>query len=265
MRLLIKCNRKTQAPSADYIADASALTTLQDGNMTRAGYNFTASDAIPATFYSLILQNGGQYLTDGEFSVNTPEGEAALTFMQRLVDEGLVDPVLYNDESNWVGDSYFEETSAIGLVGPWVIPEYDGDFPDVAANTQYVHLPYFGDEPALVAASGWGLTVSENSEAQDAAWDFVKFAALDAENALSWNLSSGTLPALISNATGDGADNLVAVFPHFGPFLSILQYYKSEGSFSDLVLVLYEITYANVLNFFQGNIRIFEFKLFSSY
>ena len=58
----------------DFIADAKQLAEVQDGVMLRAGYNFTASDAIPATFYSLILQNGGQYLTDGGFSVNTPEG-----------------------------------------------------------------------------------------------------------------------------------------------------------------------------------------------
>ena len=56
--------------------------------MTRAGYHFTASDAIPATFYSLILQKGGQYLTADGFNVNTPEAMDALALMKRLVDEG---------------------------------------------------------------------------------------------------------------------------------------------------------------------------------
>ncbi|MCP4210699.1 MAG: extracellular solute-binding protein [Halieaceae bacterium] len=115
----------------DFIADAKQLAVTQDGVMTRSGYHFTGSDAISATFYSLILQNGGQYLTDAGYDVNTPEGKAALELMKRFVDEGLVDPVLFNDEENWVGDSYFEETSAMGLVGPWVVPEYAGDFPDV--------------------------------------------------------------------------------------------------------------------------------------
>ena len=86
--------------------------------MIRSGYNFTGSDALSATFYSFILQNGGQYLTDAGFSVNTPEGKAALELMKRMVDEGIVDPVLYNDESNWVGDSFFDGSSAMGLVGP---------------------------------------------------------------------------------------------------------------------------------------------------
>ena len=119
-------------------------------------------------------------------------------------------------------------------------------------------MPYFGNEPALAAASGWGLTVSDNSQAQDAAWDFVKFAALDPENALSWNLSSGTLPALKANATSDAADSLAAEFPHFGPFLSILQCAQPEGAFVDRDLVWYEITNPNVLNFLQGNMSLEE-------
>lgn len=225
--------------------------------MTRAGYNFTASDAIPATFYSLILQNGGQYLTDGSFSVNTDEGRAALELMKRMVDEGIVDPVLYNDESNWVGDSYFDGSSAMGLVGPWVVPEYGTDYPDVIDVTQYVALPSAGED-SLTAASGWGLTVSENSPAQEAAWDFVRFAALNPANAIQWNLASGTLPALKANAVGAAADALVAQFPHFGPFLALLDSAQYEGAFPDRDLVWYEITYPRIINFLQGNATIDE-------
>ncbi len=237
----------------DFIADAKEMTATQDGVMTRAGYHFTASDAIPATFYSLILQNGGQYLSEEGYDVNTPEAMDALTLMKRLVDEGIVDPVLFNDEENWVGDCYFDEFCATGLVGPWIIGEYVGDYPDVVENTQYVALPYLGDEPALVAASGWGLSVSENSPAQDAAWDFIKYVALDPANAVQWNLGSATLPALKANATGDAADQLIADFPHFGPFLELLDYAQPEGAFPDRDLVWYEITYPRILNFLQGN------------
>lgn len=240
-----------------FIADAQAMAEVQDGIITRAGYNFTGSDGMSATFYSLILQNGGQYLTDDGFSVNTTEGRAALELMKRFVDEGLVDPVLFNDESNWVGDSYFDGSSAIGLVGPWVVPEYGTDYPEMVGVTQYVPLPTAG-ENALVAASGWGLTVSENSAAQDVAWDFVKFVALNADNAVQWNLASGTLPALKANAEGANADELVVQFPHFAPFLDVLPYAQYEGAFPDRDLVWYEITYPNILNFLQGNGTIDE-------
>ena len=242
----------------EFIADASALTESIDGNMTRTGYNFTGSDAISASFYSLILQNGGQYLADGKFTVNTDAGRAALELMQRMVDEGIIDPVLYNDESNWVGDSFYDGSSAMGLVGPWVVPEYSGDYPDVAAVTKYVPLPTVGDTQALVAASGWGLTVSKNSEAKDVAWDFVKFVTLDADNAISWNLASGTLPALKANATGANGDKLVAEFEHFGPFLPLLDKATYEGAFPDRDLVWYDITYPRILTFLQGNATLDE-------
>lgn len=238
----------------EFIADAKAMTVTQDGVITRAGYNFTGSDGIPAMFYSLILQNGGQYLRDdGAFSVNTPEGAAALQLMKRFVDEGITDPVLFNDESNWVGDSFFDGSSAMGLVGPWAVAEYSGDYPDVAAVTQYVPLPTASGTQALVAASGWGLTVSQNSPAQDAAWDFVRFATLEPANAVQFNLSSGTLPALRANGEGAAADELVAQFPYFGPFLGVLSYAQYEGAFPDRDLVWYEITYPRILSFLQGN------------
>jgi multiple sugar transport system substrate-binding protein len=242
----------------EVIEDGKKMAIMQDGVMTRAGLNFTGSDGIATMFHSLYLQYGGQYLKDGVYTVNTPEGVKTLELMKRLVDEGLVDPVLYNDEENWVGDSFFAETSALGLVGPWAIPEYSGDYAEVAAQTIYQPLPSAGSDPAFAAASGWGLTVSANSEAQEAAWDFVKFVTLDAANAVEWNLASGTLPALKENISGANADALVAEFPYFEPFLGILEYGQYEGQFPDRDFVWYEVTYPTVLNFLQGNATLEE-------
>jgi multiple sugar transport system substrate-binding protein len=237
----------------EVIEDGKKMAVVQDGVMTRAGLNFTGSDGIATMFHSLYLQYGGQYLNDGVYTVNTSEGMKTLELMKRLVDEGLVDPLLYNDEENWVGDSYFAETSAMGLVGPWAIPEYSGDYEEVAAVTVYQPLPSVGSEPVFAAASGWGLTVSANSKVQDAAWDFVKFVTLDANNAVEWNLASGSLPALKENISGENADSLVAEFPYFKPFLGILEYGQNEGQFPDRDFVWYEVTYPEVLNFLQGN------------
>jgi len=237
----------------EVIEDGKKMAVVQDNVMTRAGLNFTGSDGIATMFHSLYLQYGGQYLNDGVYMVNTPEGMKTLELMKRLVDEGLVDPLLYNDDENWVGDSYFAETSAMGLVGPWAIPEYSGDYEEVVATTIYQPLPSVGSDPVFAAASGWGLTVSANSKVQDAAWDFVKFVTLDAGNAVGWNLASGSLPALKENISGANADSLVAEFPYFEPFLGILEYGQNEGQFPDRDFVWYEVTYPEVLNFLQGN------------
>jgi len=242
----------------EVIEDGQKMAVVQDGVMTRAGLNFTGSDGIATMFHSLYLQYGGEYLQDGVYTVNTAEGAKTLELMQRLVDEGLVDPVLFNDEENWVGDSYFAETSAMGLVGPWAIPEYSSDYEDVAAATIYALLPSVGAEPVFAAASGWGLTVSANSEAQEAAWDFVQFVTLNAENAVEWNLASGTLPALLENISGSNAVALVAEFPYFEPFLGILEYGQYEGQFPDRDFVWYEVAYPTVLNYLQGNATLEE-------
>jgi len=241
-----------------FIADAKKLAVTQDGVMTRSGYNYTGSDGTAATFYSLILQYGGQYLTDDGFKVNTSEGKKALELMKRFVDEGLNDPLLFNDEQNWVGDSFFEETSAIGLVGPWVIPEYSTDFKDVLEHTQYINLPSISTDPVFIASSGWGLTVSANSPNQEVAWDFVSFATLNSAQSIKWNLASGTLPALKANATGASKEQLIAEFPYFEPFLNILEFGAHEGQFPDRDLVWYEITYPRILDFLQGNTSLDE-------
>ena len=237
-----------------FIEDAKAMTASQDGVITRAGFNYTSGDAIGFTFLSLIKQAGGDYMNaDGTaFTLNTPEGKQALTLMKRMVDEGIIDPVLFNDESNWVGDCHFEEACAMGLVGPWAIADYSGDFPEVADQTIYAPLPSLEGDPTFVADSGWGLTVSNGSEVQDAAWDFIKFVAMDEENALNWNIGSGTLPALKANTEGAARDRLVNEFPYFEPFLEILPYGEYMGALPDRDLFWYDIAYPHVLNMLQG-------------
>ncbi len=237
----------------DLIEDAKKLTVIEDGAMTRAGFMFTHADGISTMFYSLIRQYGGQYLQDGVFKVTTPEAEKALALMKRFVDEKVIDPVLFNDEENWVGDAFFDQLVGIAVIGPWVIPEYGADYPDVVKVAKYVKLPYEGDKPTFVAASGWGLTVSNNSKVKDVAWDFVQFVTMNADNALQWNLATGTLPALSANTEGTAKEKLVGEFPYFEPFLEILPYGEYEGAFPDRDFVWYEVTYPEVLNFLQGN------------
>jgi len=244
----------------EFIADATKMTVIQDGAITRAGYNFTSGDALAHSFLSLILQGGGNYLNeDGTaFTLNTPEGERALTLMKSMVDAQIIDPVLYNDEQNWVGDCYFTELCAMGLVGPWAVADYAEDYPEITANTIYSELPPLDESKAFVADSGWGLSVSTDSTNADVAWDFARFAALDAPNAETWNQTSGTLPALVENADGAAKDRLLAAFPHFETWFGILPNAEFVGQLPDRDLLYYEIIYTNVLGMLQGEQTIDE-------
>ncbi len=238
-----------------FIADAAKMSVGGQGDMTRSGYMFTSSDALAYTFFSMIVQQGGSFLADdgSSFTIDTPEGKAALEQMVAFVDADLVDPVLYNDDSNWVGDCFFEEFCATGLVGPWVVADYADDFPDVAEVTSYVALPSMGSDPSFVADSGWGLTVSNGSEVQAAAWAFVEYVTLNEANAIQWNTGAGTLPALKSNAAGANADALVGDFPHFAAFLPLLEHGQYVGDLPDRDLLFYDITYPHILQVLQGN------------
>ncbi len=238
----------------EFKADAKAMTETRDDVITRAGYHFTAADGLVYSFFSLILQGGGQFLADdgASFTIDTPEAREAIALMQSMVDEGIIDPELFNDTANWVGDCYFEEACAMGLVGPWVVPEYAADFPEVADATEYVALPTLGDTPDFVADSGWGLTVSSNSPAANVAWDFVSFVTQDEENAAAWNVATGTLPALRANAEGVVQEELIADYPHFEAWFPILQYGQYVGNLPDRDLLWYEIAYPHLLNVLQG-------------
>jgi multiple sugar transport system substrate-binding protein len=244
----------------EFIGDAKAMTTIQDGAVTRAGYHFTAGDGLAHSFLSLILQAGGNYLNeDGTaFTLDTPEGRQALTLLKSMADAPVIDPVLFNDEQNWVGDCYFTEQCAMGLVGPWAVADYEPDYPKVAADTIYLELPPLEESKAFVADSGWGLTVSTHTPNADVAWDFAAFAALDPENAAAWNLTSGTLPALKANAEGAAKDELVSAFPHFDTWFQILPNAQFVGQLPDRDLLYYEIIYNHGLAALQGGETVDE-------
>jgi multiple sugar transport system substrate-binding protein len=243
----------------EFIADARKMTVIQDGAVTRAGYHFTAGDGLAHSFLSLILQAGGNYLNeDGTaFTFNTPEGEEALTVLKSIVDAGATDPVLYNDVDNWVGDCYFTELCAMGLVGPWAVADYAADYPQIVQDTVYSKLPSLENE-SFVADSGWGLTVPAGTPNADVALDFVRFSALDAEAASQWNITSGTLPALIENAEGPARDELIAAFPHFETWFEVLPNARFVGQLPDRDRLYYNIIYEHGLAALRGDETIPE-------
>jgi multiple sugar transport system substrate-binding protein len=239
----------------ELIADASEMTVIQDGVITRAGYHFTAGDGLAHSLLSLILQAGGTFMNEDAtaFTFATPEGEQALTQLKAIVDAQALDPVLFNDESNWVGDCYFTELCAMGLVGPWAVADYAEDYPELVTNTVYAKLPPLESSEAFVADSGWGLTVTSTSPNADVAFDFARFATLEPDQAKEWNLTSGTLPALIENAEGPARDELIGAFPHFETWFEVLPNARFVGQLPDRDKLYYDIIYSHGLAALRGD------------
>lgn len=243
-----------------FMTDAKALTqTGDDGLMTVAGYHFTNADAITFSFLAGILQNGGDYWNEDRtaFTFNTEEARTTLNQMMRMVDEGIVDPVLFNDSANWGGSAFFSNQAAITLIGPWAV-HLRSDFPDFG-ELGYVALPSFGEEPLFAADSGWGLAVSKNSTASDVAWDFVQFAAANADNALMWNQTSHTIPALRSLVEDEATrTTLLTDAPWLESVFPLLQHGRYIGDLPDRDLVFYDIIYPYILDTLQGVMSVDE-------
>jgi multiple sugar transport system substrate-binding protein len=243
----------------EFIADAKKVTVVQDGVVTRAGYHFTAGDGLAHSLLSLILQAGGSYLNEDAtaFTFATPEAEQALTLLKSMVDQQVIDPVLYNDAENWVGDCYFTELCAMGLVGPWAVADYAPDYPEIVADTVYAKLPSL-ENGSFVADSGWGLTVPTDSPNAELAWDFIRYVALDPEAAAAHNRASGSLPALAENAEGAARDEMIAEFPHFETWFEVLPDARFVGQLPDRDKLYYEIIYNHALAALRGDETVTE-------
>lgn len=237
----------------DVLADAVKLSAKDDtGTMTVAGFHFASADPTAFSFLAGIKQRGGDYWNSDKtgFTFNTPEAKAQLEWMLSAVQAGAVDPVLFNDETNFVIDAFFQSRVGIGYIGTWAIAEGRNNFPDFADQWDYLFLPpVVPGDPRFVADSGWGLTVSPNSQHQDVAWDFVKFVTMNPDNALSFNLASGTIPAMLEVAK---SERIATEMPWVAKALDILPYGEYLGNMPDRDLVVYEIIYPHILNVLQG-------------
>jgi multiple sugar transport system substrate-binding protein len=242
----------------DVIRDMKKTVKKDKGAMVRAGVGFTHKDGIAYTFLSLLKQYGGSPMNAQEtaFTFDTDAGKKALTLMKRLVTEGLVDPVLFNEKENFAADAFFGQVMTGAIIGPWVVADYSADFPDVVKVATYVPLPSVSDKPVFIAASGWGLTVSKKSAAQERAWDIVKFIALDPKNALAWNVQTATLPALAENTRGAAAETLLAAHPYLSTHLGLIPYGVYQGHMPDSDAVVYDILYEAIHKLLRGTATV---------
>ena len=111
----------------------------------------------------------------------------------------------------------------------------------------------------FAADSGWGLTVAGNSPHADVAWDFVAFAAANAENALMWNQTSVTIPALKVLVEDEASRTaLLESAPWLEEVLPLLESGHYIGDMPDRDLVFYDIIYPYILDTLQGVMTVDE-------
>ncbi len=242
----------------ELVTDAKKLTRFDGETMTVAGFHYVTGDGLGFLFWEGILERGGDYFADDRVHLNllTPQAEATTEWLVGMAQKDrVVDPMTFNPESNWVGDSFFQGLVAIGYIGPWIVPVARENHPDFADPWNYVSCPYYGEKMSFAADSGWGKVVSPNSKGIREAWEFAKFATADAANARAWNVGTGTVPALKSVAEDP---TLLNDLDWLGPSLKVLPYGRYVGMLQDRDFVWYNVVATHLVEALQGQISVKE-------
>ncbi len=243
---------------SEMIADAAQMSEYDGETMLRSGFNYVTSDGLGFALTAAILQQGASYFAeDGRhFNFESPESINAIQLLMDIAQkDNVVDPILFNDDSNWVGDSFFAGNVAIGFVGSWAAGEGLLNYPDM--DFDYLQIPpYFGNENVFAADAGWGKVVSVNTKHPEEALKLAKFMAAEKANALVWNTSTATIPALKELVASP--DELLAKAPFLESTFSLLPNGQYLGNLTDRDQLWYEIIYPHMLDAIQGNITAEE-------
>lgn len=242
----------------ELVADARKLTKMDGENMTTAGFHYVNGDGLGFLFWEGILERGADYFADDKIHLNllTPAAEETTQWLVDMATrDKVVDPMTFNPDSNWVGDSFFQGLVAIGFIGPWIVPVARQDHPDFADKWDYVSCPHYGEKMAFAADSGWGKVVSPNSKNIQEAWQFAKFSTVDKDNARFWNVGTGTVPALKAVAEDP---SLIKDLDWLGPSLKVLPYGRFVGMLQDRDYVWYNVVATHLVEAMQGQLSVKE-------
>jgi multiple sugar transport system substrate-binding protein len=97
--------------------------------------------------------------------------------------------------------------------------------------------------------------VGKSTKYPEVAWDLAAFVGANQDNVLSFNSTTGTLPAMKAVAADP---KLVEAAPFVASVLPILEYGQYQGNLTDPDLLSYEIVYPTILDAIQGNLTAEE-------
>lgn len=240
------------------VEDAKKLTQVgSDGVMTVAGMHYTNSDQLFTYFLAGILEQGaGYFAEDGKhFNFNSTE---AIATIQKLMDmaqkDKIVDPIIFNADSEWVGDSFAQGHNAIGVLGSWYAGDAKLAYPDLVFD--YVSLPpMMSDMYKFASVGGWGYVVGKSTQHPEEAWKLAEYLGANKENVLLFNSKSATIPAMKSIAEDP---KYVEAVPFANAVLPILDKGQYQGNLTDPDQLAYEIVYPTILDAIQGNLTAEE-------
>jgi multiple sugar transport system substrate-binding protein len=157
-----------------------------------------------------VWQNGGEVVTDGEFSFDTPEVVEAIEYYKSFFEEGLTAESV--PEGFDITPAFIQGTHPMFFSGPWHIslieeaggPEFEG---------KWALAPMPEKETGTSFVGGSDLVVFESSDNKDAAWAFVEYLSTP-EVQQKWYDTVSALPSVESAWEGGklSTDDKLALF-----------------------------------------------------
>jgi len=181
---LMEANNLQMPTTWDELKQTAIAGTKYDGNVFEVkGFDFVNWDSVPYYFLSLILQQGGAYMTeDGKFDVTTEEAKTAFDELASMVTKDHV-----TDLEGLTGGSDIEGYQQLyaGRVmmvprGPWTISEGVESFElTLGTDFDYVGVPWYGSQHKFASETGWSLAVNAKCASQEAALKFIEYMYQD--------------------------------------------------------------------------------------
>lgn len=182
--------------SVDELLEMGAAVKEKTGlRLFSAG--FANDDMAWRFFYSLVRQQGGDVVVDGEAQIDSDEAKAAMDVIQQLLDAGYM-----HNSADYAGsiDEWKNEESAILLNGVWAINEY-------AATTEFGYtvtdLPTLFDEPAAWASSHMWVMPKQKGDDPVKYRAAIEFAKFLYENTGAWSVATGHIASRVSVIESD--------------------------------------------------------------
>lgn len=160
---------------------------------------------------------GGELVTDGEATADSPENVQALEYIQSLLDDG---SLRFSSDlgAGWGGEAFGTGAAMMVVEGNWITGALSNDYPDLPYKV--VEMPAGpGGQGTLQFTNAWG--VAADSKNQTAAVDLITFLT-SAEQQIAFARAFGPMPSITA-----ASEDWKKEFPDLVAFLDGVEYAKN--------------------------------------
>ncbi|MGP5076831.1 sugar ABC transporter substrate-binding protein [Brachybacterium alimentarium] len=163
---------------------------------------------------AFLAAAGGELVTDGRATADSPENVEALEYIQSLLEAGSL-RFAADLGAGWGGEAFGSGAAAMVVEGNWITGALANDYPDLPYRV--VELPAGPDgKGTLQFTNAWG--VAADSPNQDAARELVTFLT-SSEQQMAFARAFGPMPSVAS-----ASDEWSTEFPDMVAFLDGIEY-----------------------------------------